>query len=73
MKARVLTRVNLFIGFLLGMLGFNSCNYLVKYGVVEPMYGTPIDTTVHVMYGVPSPELNAPLMENIVTDNEDEE
>lgn len=49
MKAKVLTRVNMFIGLLLGLLGFNSC----ERGEIVAEYGTPfVDTTVHVMYGV---------------------
>jgi hypothetical protein len=49
MKAKVLTKVNMLIGLLLGLLGFSSC----ERGQVVVEYGSPfVDTTVHVMYGV---------------------
>lgn len=33
MKAKLLTSINSLLVFLLGVLGFSSCNYMVKYGV----------------------------------------
>ena len=33
MKAKVLTRINALIAFLLGVLGFSSCNRVSMYGV----------------------------------------
>ena len=43
MKAKVLTRVNAMIAFILTALGFGSCDPLQKYGIPEPMaeYGCP--------------------------------
>jgi putative lipoprotein (rSAM/lipoprotein system) len=51
MKAKMLTRINALIAFLLGILGFNSCE---KPGRL--MYGPPVpdpDPDVVVEYGVP--------------------
>ena len=62
MKVRVLSRINMFIVFLLGVLGFcvNSCK--MKYGCPEPIekYGCLVDTTVKPMYGVQMPDLDVP-------------
>ena len=33
MKAKLLTSINSLLVFLLGVLGFSSCNYMAKYGV----------------------------------------
>ena len=33
MKVKLLTSINSLLVFLLGVLGFSSCNYMVKYGV----------------------------------------
>ena len=58
MKVKVLTKVNMFIGLMLGIMGFCSCERTIsgEYSVVK--YGVPVDTTAHRMYGVPSPELD---------------
>ena len=76
MKARVLTKVNMFIAFLLSMLGFNSCESpMVEYGVPIEKYGCPVDTMVHTMYGVPAPmygvEYVQPQTDSNTTEQED--
>ena len=50
MKAKVLTQINAVIAFLLSMLGFSSCNFVMKYG-------TPNDITCK--YGTPYAEIEA--------------
>ena len=72
MKAKVLTRVNVLISLILGMLGFSSCEQgiVCEYGVPAEKYGCP-DTTVHVMYGAPSPELDATISDSSIEDDEE--
>ena len=46
MKAKILTKINAVIAFLLGVLGFSSCEWgMKKYGVppddILSKYGTP--------------------------------
>ncbi len=47
MKTKVLTKINVILSVLLGMLGLNSCE---SHSVL--MYGVPVDTTIVAMYGV---------------------
>ena len=61
MKVRVLSRINMFIVFLLGVLGLCVKSCKPKYGC-EPIekYGCLVDTTIKPMYGVQMPDLDVP-------------
>lgn len=48
--------INIMLGSLIAALGLSSCERTVEYGVPIVKYGSPIDTTLHCMYGVdPNP------------------
>ncbi|MBO4689416.1 MAG: hypothetical protein J5621_00930 [Paludibacteraceae bacterium] len=69
MKVRVLSQINMFIVFLLGVMGVCvSCK--PKYGCPEPVekYGCPMDTSIKPMYGVQMPDL-----EVLATDEDNNE
>lgn len=65
MRKKFLTRANMFLGVLLGALGFSSCNESAqKYGPPESLYG-PVPE-----YGVEMPEAvdsmpSAPVEEDV--------
>ena len=66
MKVKVLSQINKFIVFLLGVMGFCvSCEK--KYGCPEPIekYGCPADTAIIVpMYGVQTPSIDLQVPED---------
>ena len=69
---RVRTTINVLLGSLIAALGVTGCEEpQVKYGVLIPEYGCPVDTTVHVMYGVPSPGLDADFPDQIIEEDEE--
>ena len=66
MKAKVLTRINAVIAFLLGVLGFSGCEWgMKKYGVPADMYGTPY--AMLEAKGTVTNEQNAPVKSARVT------
>ena len=69
---KVRTTINVLLGSLIAALGVTGCEEpQVKYGVLIPEYGCPVDTTVQVMYGVPAPELDATFSDQPIQENED--